>query len=479
MSTAQPGAEESPDALPRLSRSTLAGAGPARPVRLVHLGLGAFHRAHQAWYTDRADRGAGDDHGIAAFTGRSPAAAEPLVAQDGLYTLLTRGPDGDRADVLGAVSSAHDGADTEAWCRHLASPDVGVLTLTVTEAGYRRGEGGGLDLDDGQVRADVEALRRDTAAQVVSAPARVVQGLLARHRAGSPGMAVVSCDNLADNGAITRRVVLDACAEVDPALADWVGAEVSFVSTMVDRITPATTDEDRATASRLVGRRDDAAVVTEPFSEWVLAGEFPAGRPRWEEAGAEVVADVTPFEQRKLWLLNAGHSLLAYAAPLRGHTTIADAVGDEVCRGWLEELWDDASSFVPLPDDAVARYRRDLVERFANPRIRHLLAQIGKDGSQKIPLRVVPVVRRHRERGTLPVGEARALAAWTAHLRGSGASVADPGGHEGAELARGVDGPADEAVRTVLRSTAPDLAEDGELCDLVAEQLTELERGSA
>ena len=461
--------------LPLLSRSTDPAAGPAQPVRLVHLGLGAFHRAHQAWYTHRANcLGSGEGWGIAAFTGRSPTAAVRLAAQDGLYTLLTRAADGDRADIIASISRAHDGADTEAWCGYLADPQVGVVTLTVTEKGYRRAAGGGLDLADEQVAADLAALGADPSAAVVTAPVRLAQGLWARQRAGGGGLAVASCDNLSDNGAMTRRVVLDACAEIDPGLADWVGGSVSFVSTMIDRITPATTPEDAAEAAGLTGFRDESPVVTEPFSEWVLAGAFPAGRPDWAAVGAAIVDDVAPFEQRKLWLLNGGHSLLAYAGSIRGHETIAETMADATCRQWLEELWDDAVAYVPLPAEDLAAYRDSLRERFENPAIRHRLAQIASDGSQKIPLRVLPVIRLHRQAGHLPGGEVMALAAWLAHLRGHGAPVADAGA---APLVQVVTGPVRDAVRALLARIAPDLADDGALCDAVADGCRALEGG--
>ena len=194
---------------------------------------------------------------------------------------------------------------------------------------------------------------------------------------------------------------------------------------MVDRITPATADARLAVAAELTDLADAAPVVTEPFSEWVLCGEFPGGRPAWETAGARIVTDIIPFEERKLWLLNGGHSLLAYAASARGHTTVAQAMDDPTCRSWLEQWWDEAAVHLTLPATEISDYRNALVERFTNPRIRHLLAQIAADGSQKIPIRVVPVLRRERKAGRLPAGAIRVVAAWIIHLRGAGAPVKD------------------------------------------------------
>jgi fructuronate reductase len=215
---------------------------PAAPVRLVHLGLGNFYRAHQAWYTDRApDAG---DWGYAAFTGRRAELADALDAQEGLYTLITRAADGDRFELLGSISRAHAGADHEAWLGYLASPQVRAVTITVTEAGYLRGPEGGLDRDRDQVKADVEALRKDLTSPVATAPARLVAGCAARRQGDGGPLTIVSCDNLPGNGAVAARVVRDLAELVDPGLADWIDGSVVYVTTMVDRITPRTTPED-------------------------------------------------------------------------------------------------------------------------------------------------------------------------------------------------------------------------------------------
>ncbi len=404
-----------------LSRPTDAAA--AAPVRIAHLGLGNFFRAHQAWYTDLAPDA--DRWGIAAFTGRSAALADALTAQDGLYTLITRAAGGDTARVLGSLSRAHRASDMSNWLTYLASGDVRIVTLTVTEAGYLRGSEGEPDGARAVVHADLSLLRDDLRASVTTMPGRLVAGLAARRSAGAGPLAVVSCDNVPDNGAVTARVVGQLADLLDPSLAAWISDNVSFVTTMVDRITPAGTDEDRRTAARLTGRRDAATVVTEPYTEWVLAGDFPAGRPGWEAAGARFVADVTPFEERKLWLLNGGHSLLAYAGSARGHATVAAAVGDPACREWLQQWWNEASAHLTLSAVEVAAYREALLERFGNPRIQHRLAQIAADGSQKLPIRVLPIITRERAQGRLPIAALRVLAAWIRHLRGAGVPVKD------------------------------------------------------
>ncbi|MGW4947365.1 mannitol dehydrogenase family protein [Actinoplanes sp. NPDC004185] len=418
------------------------------PVRIVHLGLGGFFRAHQAWYTGAAADAA--EWGIAAFTGRSPELADRLAAQDGRYTLIVRGPEHDELAVQTAVVAAHPGTDVPAWCGYLSRPEVAVVTLTVTEAGYRRDRTGGLDLDDPAVQADLDALRSGDAPGTV--PGRLVAGLAARRAAGTGPLAVVSCDNLPGNGEATARVVLDLAAAADPALAPWIRDSVSFVTTMADRITPRTTPDDVRAVRERTGFADAVPVVTEPFSEWVLGGDFPGGRPAWD---ARFVADVKPHENRKLLLLNGGHSLLAYAGSARGHDTIAEAMADPVCRDWLAQWWDEASRHVPLPADELTAYRAALTARFTNPRIRHLLAQIAADGSQKIPIRVLPVLRAERAAGRMPTGAGRVLAAWIAHLRGAGAPVDDGGAGPYRERAG--------SVRDVVTLLAPDLAEDDDL----------------
>lgn len=426
-----------------------------RPVRIVHLGLGGFFRAHQAWYTGAAPDAA--DWGIAAFTGRSRTLADRLSRQDGRYTLVVRGAGHDEMSVQEAVVAAHPGADVTSWCDYLARPQVAVVTLTVTEVAYRRERDGGLDLDDPDVRADLAALQHGGTAGTT--PGRLVAGLAARRAANAGSLAVVSCDNLPGNGSVTERVVTELAEAADPALAAWIGEQVSFVTTMVDRITPRTTDDDVRAVAEQTGWADAVPVVTEPFTEWVLSGAFPAGRPAWDAAGARFVDDVHPHETRKLLLLNGGHSLLAYAGSARGHETIAEAVTDPVCRRWLDQWWDEASRHVPLPAEDLVAYRAALLDRFANPRIRHTLAQIAADGSQKLPIRLLPVLRAERAAGRMPSGAVRILAAWIDHLRGFGAPVNDAGAGPYRDRAG--------SARDVIALLAPELADDASLIGMI------------
>jgi fructuronate reductase len=425
------------------------------PERLVHLGLGNFFRAHQAWYTQHAEDGAAWRY--TAFTGRRPGLADALAAQDGRYTLVTRDADGDRFEVIDRITAAHSGTAHDLWLAELASPEVAAVTITVTEAAYLRGPDGGADHDDPGLTTDIEALRDDPDAAATTVPARLVAGLLARRRAGAGPVTIVPCDNLPDNGVVVADVVRSVAERIDPSLLDWLGSHTSYVTTMVDRITPAVTDDERTTVARETGWADQAPVVTEPFSEWVLQGDFPAGRPAWETAGATLTPDIVPFERRKLTLLNGAHSLLAYAGPSRGHATVADAIDDPVCRGWIEQWWDEAVRHLTLPADELAAYRSALLTRFANPRIRHLLRQIAADGSQKLAVRIVPTLLAERHDGRLPEGATHTVGAWLWYLRERSEQVTDV---RAAELLALATGPLDDAARRVLASLDARLADD-------------------
>ena len=454
--------------LARLSRASGHGR-PAGPVRIVHLGVGNFFRAHQAWYTEHAPDAA--EWGIAAFTGRSPAMADALRPQDGLYTLITRGADADSYEVVSSLTAVHAAAEHDAYLEYLRSPALAIVTLTVTEAGYLRGADGHLDLANAGVTADVEALLGNATAAVATTPGRIVAGLLARRAAAAGPLAVVSCDNLSHNGEVLATVVGDFAQQVDPTLAAWIDENVAFGTTMVDRITPATTEEHKASVLAATGAVDAAPVPTEPFSEWVIQGEFPNGRPAWDAAGARIVDDVAPFERRKLALLNGSHSLLAYGATILGHETVADAIHDPRCLAWVEQWWDEACAHIPLPAADLTAYRQALLERYRNPNIRHALAQIAGDGSLKIAVRILPTLRAELAEGRVPVGAVRAVAAWVQHLRGLGAPVRDVRGSEVLALAAGT---LEDSVAAVLAFLDSDLVGDDRLKAAVLAQALEL-----
>ncbi|MET4638950.1 mannitol dehydrogenase family protein [Mycetocola sp. 2940] len=398
------------------------------PVRIVHIGLGAFHRAHQAWYTAQVDEAG--EWGIAAFTGRNATAANELAPQEGLYTLIERSAERDVASVIPSIVEAVDGADLSRFVELLAASSTAIVTTTITEAGYRLTASAEPNLADAAVSADLDWLTShlgETSAAFDGGPTttlgRLVLGLHARRLAGGGPLAIVPCDNMPNNGDFVARGLTALAALADPETAAWIASNVSFVSTSVDRITPKTTAADIEAASVLSGWLDAAPVVTEPFRDWVLAGNFPAGRPAWERAGARFVDEIEPFERRKLWLLNGAHSLLAYAGRLRGHETVASAIADETCLGWVTSFWDDAARNLPEGLDLDA-YRTSLLERFTNARIEHKLTQIGMDGVTKLRVRVVPVLLAERRSGREGAAGIRAIGSWLALVL-SGAFLPD------------------------------------------------------
>jgi fructuronate reductase len=297
----------------------------------------------------------------------------------------------------------------------------------------------------------------------------VIAGLLARRRADAGPLAIVPCDNLTDNGGVLRSMIEEFADVIDPGLREWIAGSVSFVSTAVDRITPHTTPEDLDTAAGLTGWADHTPVVTEPFSEWVLAGDFPAGRPAWEDAGARFVDDVAPYEQRKLWLLNGAHSTLAYGGLMRGHSTVAQAVADGTCRRWVDEWWAEASAHLGQPELELREYREQLLRRFTNPRIRHLLSQIAMDGSQKLRVRAIPVLRRELAAGRRGAAALRMLASWITYVRSVPAELNDP---LAARLRLAAQAPRHQASRALLGVIDTELAED----DAIIADLNDIER---
>ncbi|MGO4956117.1 mannitol dehydrogenase family protein [Luteococcus sp. Sow4_B9] len=440
---------------------------PKAPVRMIHLGIGNFTRAHQAWYTEHATDA--DQWGIAAFTGRSPAIAETLAPSEGLYQLCVAAPDGDQVEVISCLSEVHAADDLEAWRGYFADPALAIVTSTITEAGYLRNKDGDLDLQNQTLQADLAALKADSTAAVSTAPAKFVAGLLARREAGGREITFCPCDNIPENGPMVKHVITQAAEQVDPSLVEWIEQNVGVVTTMVDRITPRTTDEDRERVEQETGIADPALVVTEPFAEWVLSGEFKAGRPAWETKGARFVDDVVPHEARKLTLLNGSHSLMAYAGSIRGHETVYDAISDEVVLGWVNEFWDDAVKHLELPAEELAEYREALLGRYRNPRIKHLLAQIAGDGSQKVLIRHVPTIKAELAQGGIAEGATRAVAAWVLHLRGVGAPVNDARADEVTAL---VAGDEQESVGKVLGYLG---IEDERVAQTVLRQMVELQ----
>ncbi|MEV8294396.1 mannitol dehydrogenase family protein [Streptomyces rochei] len=478
----------STDTLPRLDRAALPRLAPElRPVvapaelrtRIVHFGLGAFHRAHQAVFTEHAAARSGEPWGIAAVAPRSTGTVRELRSQDCLYSLTEHHPDGDRTRVVGAVVGALAmGPEAAAVDALLTDPEVTVVTLTVTEKGYHRCPStGGLDTLAGPVAADLAA---SSDGQLTTVVGRLAAALAARMRAGAPPVSVVSCDNMADNGAVLGRVVHDfvrASAWPDRArILDRLTESVSFPATVVDRIVPATSEAGRAAANAALGVRDALPVTGEPYRQWVLEDSFVAPRPRWELDGALFVPDVTPYQLTKLRLLNGSHSALAYLGTAAGLTTIAETMA----TGWGERLvralCAEIAPTLPAGGPDPAAYADDLVVRFRNPSMHHRLRQIASDGSLKITERWLPALRELRARGTsTPVLEL-ALAAW-AHSTSTADAPADPATEALAACWRPATRPA-TTVRALLRVLgAADLADDDRLTAAVANRLPALRTG--
>jgi len=437
----------------RLDRSSWPSV--ARPVRIAHIGVGNFARAHQAWYTAHAEPDGG--WGIAAFTGRHTTVADTLTRQDGLYTLIERGPQSDRLEVIDVLAEIHPAADLSTLTSLIAAAPTAVVTLTVTEAGY----------SPSGVPGELEPV-----------PVRLARGLAARWASGGGSLAIVSCDNVQANGSLLRALTLEAAEKLgQPEIGAWIESEVAFVSTSVDRITPRSTDRDRELVAAQLARADDAPVVCEPFTDWVLGGEFPGGRPRWELAGARFVEDVEPWERRKLWLLNGGHSLLAYMGLFRGHATVADACADPELDRALDAFWDLAVRHLPAAAELdLGAYRAQLEARFANRRIGYALTQIAADGLGKLRNRVVPVVEAAIAAGEPPDPALRIIAAWARWLDDLGElPAADAGAGDLNPLLRSVGGK--DRVRVLLDMLVPSWGRHDALVDVTNRLLAGLAAG--
>ncbi|MBO9556090.1 mannitol dehydrogenase family protein [Cellulomonas sp.] len=453
---------------------------------IVHLGLGAFHRAHQAVLTEDAATATGDVRwGILGVTQRSARVADQLAPQDGLYGVLTKGTTETSLRVVGTVRGvAFPGADTERVLATIAAPTTHVVTLTVTEKGYRRATGGGPDLTDPDLAADLAALASGADAPARSPIGLLVRGLARRHRADAGPLTVVCCDNLSDNGAVLAALV-DAVLAVTPGarpLRDWVAGSVRFPSTMVDRIVPATAPAHRAEAESLLGLVDEGLVVGEPFSQWVVEDAFAGPRPAWESAGALLTHDVVPYERAKLRILNASHSTLAYLGALRGYATIAQAVADPDLAATVRALVDDdvLPTLAAPPGMDLEQYRDDVLARFANPHTGHTTVQVAMDGSQKLPQRLLGTVRDRLAAGAVPVAAAATIAAWIAYVRaaslgelvvdGRAVALDDPMAAVLAEAARGPhDGLAERML--AVEPVFGDLAGSAELVGAVRSAL--------
>jgi fructuronate reductase len=382
---------------------------------IVHLGLGAFARAHLAAFMQPL-LAADPSWGILGVSLRSPATRDALAPQDFLYTCAARDGGGISLAVMSVLTGILVAPENPAAVvAAMADPAVRIVSISVSERGYhRRAADGALDEGDPLVRQDLRQLDAPR-----SAPGLIAAALRRRRANRVPPFTVLCCDNLPDNGNSTRMLVGRLARLIDPALADFIENEAAFPNTMVDQIVPATTDTDRAEIDAALGLHDAWPVVCEPFRQWVIEDRFPLGRPAWERTGAELVADVLPYEAMKLRMLNGSHSAIAYLGQLAGWRTVADAIADPTLAAFIGGLMQEAAATLQMPPQVdLAAYGRALMARFANPALRHQTAQIARDGSQKLPMRLFATAAARAARGLASPHVALAVAAWLRFLQG-------------------------------------------------------------
>ncbi|MDX8441248.1 mannitol dehydrogenase family protein [Mesorhizobium australafricanum] len=471
---------------------------------IVHLGVGAFHRAHQAAYVDACLTDGETDWGIVGVSPRSPDTRDALAPQDGLYTLAIRDSAGEQLEVVGSILSLLVAPeDPGAVLAALTDPRIRIVTLTITEKAYLRAADGTLDSAHPDIAHDLA-----NPASPKTAHGFLAEALARRRAAGTPPFTVLCCDNLPANGATLHRLLIEfaklrdqrlirkddgglACRgdaahanAGDPPLAGYVADDVAFPSSMVDRIVPATTDADRARVAQQLGIEDAWPVMTEPFRQWVIEDRFPAGRPAWEKFGVTMVEDVRPFEDMKLRLLNGAHSGIAYLGLLSGHATVDRAFADPSIRQFVDRLW--AEAIPTLPQDAgldTSAYAAELAARFSNTALAHRTAQIANDGSQKLPQRIIASALARIEAGLLPEHLSLVVTAWIAACAARGRTL--PEGHFTDPLDAALNDlfgrnlPTAEMAAAVfdLAGFAKDHPERQELIDFVAAHLVHFKQG--
>lgn len=389
---------------------------------IVHLGMGHFHRAHQALYLDDLlAKGLGQGWAVlgAGVRPEEFRMRDALVAQDGLYTLTEKHANGAWTNrVVGSIAGylwAPD--DPELVVRRIADPTTRIVGLTITEGGYE------IDQVTGAFAPHSAAVLEDLRSErgALSAFGVVVSAMRLRREQGLPGLTIMSCDNVQENGRIAETAFLGFAERVDPKTAEWMRREVTFPNSMVDRVTPGTVDEDRDYLARELGLRDRWPVTSEPFRQWVLEDRFAVGRPPFEEVGVDVVTDVEPYELAKLRLANGTHQALCYIGFLLGHHYVHEAITDPRIRSMLLRYIDDEAvpTLKPIAGLDLNAYGRTVVERFSNPEIRDPLSRICAETSDRIPKFVLPVVHRQLETGGSTRVCATVVAAWARYALGT------------------------------------------------------------
>lgn len=387
--------------------------------RIVHLGFGAFHRAHQGLYTSETAAKTGGDWGICEinlFGGE--ALVTQLRAQDHLYSVVEKGASKNTVKVSGAITeSLHPELDGKpAVLEKMAEPQVAIVSMTITEKGYCADPATGrLDLQNPLIQHDLQ--HRHTPDSAIG---YIVEALRLRRERGLTPFTVMSCDNVQENGHVARASVLDFALAVDPDLAGWIEAHVTFPCTMVDRIVPAATPETLAEIAHLLGCEDPCGIACEPFRQWVIEDNFVNGRPAWDSVGAEFVADVVPYEEMKLRMLNGSHSFLAYLGYLGGYPHISDTMtNDSYRQAALDMMLKAQAPSLDMPAGTnLTQYAHLLIERFTNPSLKHQTWQIAMDGSQKIPQRMGGSLRYHLKHGSDYRWLAMGIAGWMRYVGG-------------------------------------------------------------
>ncbi|MET0330283.1 MAG: mannitol dehydrogenase family protein [Dyella sp.] len=418
--------------MPPLNASTLHRLDPAVTVPsydrsqvrigIVHFGVGGFHRAHQAMYVDRLmNEGKASDWGICGV-GVMPAdqrMKKVMDAQDGLYTLIIKHADGVyEPRVIGSiVDYRYAPDDVEGVLAMMASPEVRIVSLTVTEGGYNfHHVSGQFNFDNPDVQHDlVEGARPKTSFGLLT------EALALRRARGVAPFTVMSCDNIQGNGDVAKAMFTAYARRKDADLGEWIATHVPFPNSMVDRITPVTTDADRAEVKQRFGIDDAWPVVCEPFTQWVLEDHFAQGRPAFEDVGVQIVEDVVPYELMKLRLLNASHQALTYFGYLAGyryaHEVCQDPLFVQFLLGYMVE--EGSPTLAPVPGVNLDQYRHTLIERFANPQIRDTLARLCAESSDRIPKWLVPVIRHQLAHGGQIKRSAAVVASWARYDEGS------------------------------------------------------------
>ncbi|KRR15331.1 mannitol dehydrogenase [Bradyrhizobium jicamae] len=424
---------------------------------IVHLGIGAFHRAHQAVVIDDLLAGGAMDWGIVGASLRSPATRDALAPQDCLYTLAVRSGAGTEHRIIGSVLANEVAPEKPGQLiARMADPATRIVSLTVTEKGYcHTPQTGDLDEHHPDIAHDLQ-----NPGTPRSAVGFLVAALARRRIAGAAPFTVLSCDNLSANGHTVGRIVTQFAALRSRNLAKWIETEVAFPSTMVDRIVPETTEADRSAVSSALGMTDAWPVVTEPFTQWIVEDRFPGGRPDFAAAGVQLVSDVTPFEHMKLRLLNASHSALAYLGYLAGHETIAATMTDERFAAFALQVMQNAAPTLAMPEGTdLAAYSASLLKRFSNPALHHRTWQIAMDGSQKLPQRLLATMQDRLRMGRSIDTHALAVAGWMRYVTGTD------------EQGRAID------VRDPLAAKLKAIAEStGPVADRLASALLEVEQ---